>query len=64
MEIIADWETEMAPQAGRRYEDSPLWPTAYDQCYEEGYRGPGIQEGEASEQVRGSGVCILDGSQR
>jgi hypothetical protein len=37
-----------------------LRTTTNDKRYEEGFRKLGIQEGEASQQVRRPGICILE----
>ena len=42
----------MASQSSRRYQAPALWSTSNDQRHEEGFRELGVQEGQASQQVR------------
>jgi hypothetical protein len=53
-------KVEMASEACGRCQASALWTTPNDQRHEESFRELGIQEGEARQQVRRPGICILE----
>lgn len=54
----------MAPQAGNGCQAPTLRPATNDWRDEEGNRGPRIHKSKARQQVRGSGVRILDTTRR
>lgn len=54
----------MAPQARRRRQDPALRPSPHGQRPEEDHRGHRLQEGQAREQARGPGLCLLRATRR